>query len=184
MSTGCGHTNYKSVVSREEAYARIRAACDARNEGLDIVIMARTDSLILGFEEAITRCREFIRLGVDAIFIEAIPDLPMMKRAIKEVNFPICANMIEGGKTELVSTKVLAKIGFAIVGYPITLVAAHIHAIRTALENLKRCMMVEPPRRILDFPEVCESVGFNKYWATERRYIFEERGLVGPEADR
>ena len=26
----CGHTKGKSVVGREEAYSRIRAACDAR----------------------------------------------------------------------------------------------------------------------------------------------------------
>lgn len=29
----CGHTKGKSVVSREEAYARVQAAVDARNEG-------------------------------------------------------------------------------------------------------------------------------------------------------
>ncbi len=38
----------KSVVSRGEAFARIQAAVDERNEGLDIVINARTDALILG----------------------------------------------------------------------------------------------------------------------------------------
>src|ERR1700742_2935591 len=47
----CGHTKGKSVVSREEAFARLQAATDARDEGLDIVIIARTDSLILGWEE-------------------------------------------------------------------------------------------------------------------------------------
>ena len=31
----CGHTKGTSVVSRPEAIARVRAACDARNEGQD-----------------------------------------------------------------------------------------------------------------------------------------------------
>ncbi|PNP79502.1 hypothetical protein FNYG_07118 [Fusarium nygamai] len=44
----CGHTKGKSVVPREEAFARIQAACDTRDNGLDIFILARTDSLILG----------------------------------------------------------------------------------------------------------------------------------------
>lgn len=29
----CGHTKGKSVVGREEAYSRVRAACDARCSG-------------------------------------------------------------------------------------------------------------------------------------------------------
>lgn len=29
----CGHTKGKSCVSREEAFARVQAACDARDEG-------------------------------------------------------------------------------------------------------------------------------------------------------
>ena len=58
-STGCGHTKGKSVVPRAEAYARMQAAIDARNEGLDIVILARTDALIEGWDEAITRALKF-----------------------------------------------------------------------------------------------------------------------------
>jgi 2-methylisocitrate lyase-like PEP mutase family enzyme len=49
----CGHTRGKAVVSRDEALARIRAAVDAREEGSDILIMARTDSLATdGLEES------------------------------------------------------------------------------------------------------------------------------------
>jgi 2-methylisocitrate lyase-like PEP mutase family enzyme len=40
----CGHTKGKQVVDRVEAMNRIRAAVDARNEGADIVILARTDA--------------------------------------------------------------------------------------------------------------------------------------------
>lgn len=40
----CGHVKGKRVVSREEAVARIRAASDARDEGADILIVARTDA--------------------------------------------------------------------------------------------------------------------------------------------
>ncbi len=29
----CGHTKGKSCVPREEAFARVQAACDARDEG-------------------------------------------------------------------------------------------------------------------------------------------------------
>jgi 2-methylisocitrate lyase-like PEP mutase family enzyme len=40
----CGHVRGKRVVSREEAVSRIQAAVDAREEGSDILIFARTDA--------------------------------------------------------------------------------------------------------------------------------------------
>ena len=140
--------------------------------------MARTDALIHGRDEALTRAREFVRIGVDIIFIEAIPDLATMREIIKEVDFPICANMIEGGKSENVSASVLAEAGFAVAGYPITLIAAHLNGLREALKGLKGSLTKGPPPVIMDFPEVCEGVGFNKYWSKEQRYKFDDDGLV------
>ena len=90
--TGCGHTKGKSVVSRGEAFARIQAACDARDGGKDVFILARTDSLVLGWEEAMFRAKEFKRIGADAIFVEALPDRDAMARCVKEVDAPLLAN--------------------------------------------------------------------------------------------
>lgn len=92
MVTGCGHTKGKSVVSRGEAFARIQAACDARDEGKDIFVLARTDSLILGWEEAMYRAKEFKRIGVDAVFVEALPDKESMTKCVQELNMPVFAN--------------------------------------------------------------------------------------------
>lgn len=152
------------MVSREEAYARVRAACDARNEGQDIFVLARTDALILGWDEAMARAKEFKRLGVDAVFVEALPDREAMKKCVAEIGIPTFANIIEGGKTENLSAKDLAELGFCSVAYPWTLVAAKLKSIRESLENLKRSMTVGPPPMILSYSEVCEGVGFNKYW--------------------
>lgn len=110
-STGCVHTKGKAVVSRGEAYARIQAACDARDEGLDIFVLARTDSLISGWDEAMTRAKEFARIAVDGIFVEALPDAASMRRAVKEIGVPTFANIIEGGLTQNLSAKDLAELG-------------------------------------------------------------------------
>ena len=57
------------MVERDEAYRRIKAAVDARNEGQDIVILARTDARgTHGIEEAIERCKMFRKLGWDISF--------------------------------------------------------------------------------------------------------------------
>lgn len=165
-------------MSRGEAYARIQAAVDARNEGLDIFVLARTDSLILGWEEAITRAKEFRRIGVDAIFVEALPDREAMQQAVQQVDIPLFANIIEGGLTENMSAKDLAALGFSAVAYPWRLVAAQIKAMREALESLKESMTVGAPPEILSYNEVCEGVGFNKYWEREERYKYNESGLI------
>lgn len=163
---GCGHTKGKNVVSREEAYARIQAACDARNEGRDIFILARTDSLMHGWDEAMTRAKEFMRIGVDAIFVEALPDRDAMKRCAEELDIPVFGNIIEGGKTENISAKDLAELGYSAVAYPWTLVAAHLKSVREALDGLKKSMTIGAPPMILTYDQVCEGVGFNKYWVS------------------
>ncbi|KAK2926177.1 hypothetical protein FoTM2_014546 [Fusarium oxysporum f. sp. vasinfectum] len=171
----CGHTAGKSVVSRSEAYARWQAAVDARNEGLDIWILARTDSLIHGYDEALTRARKAIEIGVDAVFVEALPDHESMERLRKDLDFPVVANIIEGGKTQNLSAKDLAELGYSIVCYPWTLVAAKLKSIRETLENIKGSMTVGKPPVVLSYDEVCEGVGFNKYFEIEERYQYEGR---------
>lgn len=134
------------------------------------MILARTDALIHGWEEVEARVREFIRIGVDSVFIEALPDREMMNRAVKTFDIPIMANIIEGGKTENLSARELAAMGFAMVAYPITLVAAHLKSVRQTLTELKESLVIGPPPLIMSFEDVCEGVGFDKYWEEEKRY--------------
>jgi methylisocitrate lyase len=94
-------------------------------------------------------------------------DRDAMARCVKELHIPMLANIIEGGMTENLSAKDLAGLGFAAVAYPWTLVAAKLKAIRDALEGLKRSMVEGgPPPMILGYSDVCEGVGFNKYWVS------------------
>ncbi|KAE8317051.1 Phosphoenolpyruvate phosphomutase [Aspergillus parasiticus SU-1] len=169
----CGHTKGKAVVSRSEAYARWRAAVDARNEGLDIWIMARTDSLIHGYDEALERAREAIKIGVDCVFVEALPDRETMLRLRKDLDFPVFANIIEGGKTENLSAKDLAELGYSAVAYPWTLVAAKLKSIRETLEAIKGSFLVGKPPTVLSYEEVCEGVGFNRYYEMEEKYQYD-----------
>jgi 2-methylisocitrate lyase-like PEP mutase family enzyme len=173
-TTGCGHTQGKSVVSLPEALARWRAAVDARNNGLDIWILARTDSLIHGYDEALTRARAAIALGVDCIFVEALPDRETMHRLVRDLDgFPLMANIIEGGRTEMLSAADLGGMGYALVTYPWTLVAARLKSVREALEGIKGRFLEGKPKVILGYGEVCEGVGFTEYYEMEERYLFD-----------
>ncbi len=138
-------------------------------------ILARTDSLIHGYDEALTRARKAVEIGVDAVFVEALPDRETMARLAKDLDIPLMGNVIEGGKTQALSAKEFGEIGFATVAYPWTLVAAKLKSIRDALEGIKQSLTVGPPPTILTYAEVCDGVGFNKYYEQEERYDYEGR---------
>jgi 2-methylisocitrate lyase-like PEP mutase family enzyme len=163
----CGHAEGKSVVGRDEALMRVRAAVDARNAGDDILIMARTDARILGLEEAIDRCRAFREIGADITFLEAPTSEDEMRRYCREVDGPKMANMIEGGKTPLLPPAQLEAIGYTIAVYPLTLLNVSIQAMRAALEALARG---ERPATAMEFPALKQAVGFPEYYAEEAKY--------------
>ena len=134
----CGHTEGKSVVGRDEALMRIRAAVDARNAGTDILIMARTDArACVSLDEAIARCQAFRDIGADITFLEAPVSEDEMRRYCADVPGPKMANLIEGGKTPLLSPAQLQTIGYTIAVYPLTMLNVSIRAMRDALGQLK-----------------------------------------------
>ncbi|CBJ25471.1 carboxyvinyl-carboxyphosphonate phosphorylmutase [Ectocarpus siliculosus] len=165
----CGHTKGKTVVGREEAYSRVRAACDARDEGADILIMARTDARAgLGLEEALERCKEFRKIGADITFLEAPQSEEEMRRYCQEVDGPKLANMLEFGKTPILPPVELEKMGYAIAAYPLSLLSASIKAMNSTLERLKAG---EPLDDLLEgFEEVQRVVGFRDYDSTAEKY--------------
>ena len=163
----CGHTEGKAVVGRDEALMRIRAAVDARDEGEDILIMARTDARIDSLDEAIARCREFRAIGADITFLEAPTAETEMRRYCSEVDGPKMANLIEGGKTPLLPPARLEEIGYAIAVYPLTLLNVSIRAMRSALIDLRNGRRADAA---MEFDELKQAVGFPEYYADERRY--------------
>ncbi len=164
----CGHTRGKQVVSREESLARVRAAIDARDEGADLLIVARTDARApLGFEEALWRARAFADLGADIVFLEAPAGEKEMVRSCAEIPAPVMANMVEGGDTPLLPPPRLEEMGYRIAAYPLTLLSAAARAMREALESLRSGAH---PDRLEPFEALRELVGFDAYDRDRARY--------------
>lgn len=164
----CGHTRGKQVVERGEAIQRIRAAVDSRNEGADILIMARTDARAThGFAEALWRAQAFADLGADIIFLEAPESEEEMRTFCREVAGHTMANMLEQGKTPLLAPERLADIGFKIAAYPLTLLNVAIHAMQQALAALKKGRQ---PEVGLTFSDLRRTIGFDDYYREEERY--------------
>jgi 2-methylisocitrate lyase-like PEP mutase family enzyme len=175
----CGHTEGKQVVSREEALLRVRAAVDAREEGADILIVARTDARAThGLEEALARARAFAELGADIVFVEALPSVDEMRRACDSVPKPMLANMLEGGKTPLLPPAELAALGYKLAAYPLTLLSTAVRAMQGALEALARG---ESPPHLLTFEGLRTAVGFDAYDTEAAHYADQSTSpLVHP----
>jgi 2-methylisocitrate lyase-like PEP mutase family enzyme len=164
----CGHTRGKQVVSREEALARVRAAVDAREQGADVLILARTDARgPLGLDEALWRGQAFADLGADIVFVEAPRSEAEMQRVCAEIRAPQLANLVEGGDTPLLPPARLEALGYRIAAYPLTLLSAAIRAMQDALAALGRG---ETPQGLIEFAELRALVGFDAYDAALARY--------------
>jgi methylisocitrate lyase len=99
--------------------------------------MARTDALaVYGFDETIARANKYCEAGADLIFIEAVTTEDEMKKSIREVNAPLMASMIEGGKTPILTVKELQAIGYSTVVYPLSSMFASAWAVRKLMEKL------------------------------------------------
>jgi 2-methylisocitrate lyase-like PEP mutase family enzyme len=165
----CGHTNGKQVVSREDAYVRLQAAVDAREEGADILIMARTDANGTdGLDEAIERCKGFMDIGVDITFLEAPRDEAEMERYCKEVPGPKMANMVEQGNSPFLTPPKLEEIGYKVVIYPASLMLAGIAAANRVLATLNDGHDTAANATFLELQDV---VGFPQYYADEKKYV-------------
>lgn len=164
----CGHTKGKLTVDRAEAFARIQAAIDAREGGADIMIMARTDAnATLGFKEAVLRARTFAEMGADITFLEAPETIDEMKEYCDKVPGLKMANMLEQGKTPVLSPSMLSNIGFNIAAYPLTLLLASVNAVEKALDSLLRNEAAED---LSTFSHLKDIVGFPEYYETEKKY--------------
>ena len=165
----CGHTPGKDVVSRDEAFDRIKAAVDARQEGTDILIMGRTDANHThGLDEAIHRGKQYQEIGADIIFIEAPKTVEEMETICREVPGCHMANIVEGGLTPNLSMEQLQDVGFQFVAYPLTLLAASMQAMKQTLELMRQDL----PRanHLMDFEELRDRIGFNEYYETSQVY--------------
>jgi methylisocitrate lyase len=168
----CGHFEGKRVIPAEEQVQKLRAAADAR-VGDDLVIIGRTDAREpLGLDEAIRRGRLYHEAGADVVFVEAprsVDELRAIAAAIPDA--PLFANMIERGKTPVLSSAELEELGFKMVVYPLSSLFAAARAMESvyrALFDTKTTRGVEAA--LMPFAEFEVVVGAPQLREVEARY--------------
>ena len=112
----CGHFETHRLIDSWEMQAKIDAAVTARSDE-SLLIIGRTDALgVMGIDEAIRRGHAYRAAGADVIFIEAPQSLDHLRRIGAEfAGIPLVANMVEGGRTPLLSAGELSGLGFTII---------------------------------------------------------------------
>src|SRR3990172_9588276 len=132
--------------------------------------MARTDArAIHGFDDALARCHDFVEEGADIIFLEAPESVEEMRRFCAAIERPTMANMIDGGKTPILTPDELGRMGYRLAAYPLVLLSAAIAALTQALAALQPGgTATRPPE--LTFEALQAAVGFPAYWDAEQQY--------------
>ena len=167
----CGHMAGKEVVPKEEYAEKLQAALDAR-KSKNFIIVARTDARAPeGLDAAIERGIQYKKIGADAIFVEAPKSVAEMKKIGKSIDAPLVANMIEGGATPILSTKILHKMGFKLILYPLSILYANTFASMKILRELRKSGTTSRLKKnLVAFDQFNDIVDLAKYRKMENKY--------------
>ncbi|MDP3547763.1 MAG: isocitrate lyase/phosphoenolpyruvate mutase family protein [Phreatobacter sp.] len=157
----CGHLRGKAVVPADDMVGKIKAAVDARQDGL--LVIGRTDAgAIEGFERAFERAERYAEAGADIIFVEAprtreeLASVPQKLGALR----PLMANMVEGGRTPMTPVGDLEAMGYSLVVFSAGVVRAMAKTARQFYDTLRADGSSDAVRDAMySFDELAEIVG-------------------------
>ena len=167
----CGHMAGKQVIPIADQVQKLRAAIDARGDD-DLFIVARTDARApLGLEAAIERALAFGETGVDATFIEAPQSREELEEIARRVPGIRVANMVEQGKTPMLTPAELDELGFRLIVHPITALYAAAQGMRDALRVLhEKGTTRDDLGGLLRWDEFNDVIELDRFYALEERY--------------
>jgi 2-methylisocitrate lyase-like PEP mutase family enzyme len=167
----CGHTPGRRVIPLEDMVAKIKVAADARSSE-DFLIVARTDArTTLGLDEALRRGEAYAKAGADILFIESPESEDELAQIGRTFNVPLLANMVEKGRTPLMSRERLEQLGFSIAIYP----SAGFLATGAALERVYGTLhdtgsSQAAVDQLYDFEAFNRLMGFEAIWDFDRQH--------------
>lgn len=168
----CGHLLGRRVIAAADMAAKVRVAVDSRADR-NFLVIARTDArTALGLDEALRRAEAYLEAGADVLFVESpesVDEMRAIGRRFKGV--PLLANMVEGGRTPVLSKAELEDIGYKIAIFPALGFLAAGAALEAVYEGLKQDGSSKSLRTPLyDFKAFSELMGFEDIAEFERRY--------------
>lgn len=167
----CGHMTGREVISLEEMVGKIHAACDARNDD-NFRIMIRTDArTTLGIDAAIERALRYEEAGADILFVESPESIEEMQKITSACSVPTVANMVEYGRTPLLTANELEALGYRIMAMPVTATFVIANVVREIAEVIKnegtsRSLL----GRLLSLDDCAELLGIKEIREMEQKY--------------
>ncbi|MPZ59101.1 MAG: carboxyvinyl-carboxyphosphonate phosphorylmutase [Rhizobiales bacterium] len=165
----CGHTPGRRVVALDDAVRKIRVAVEAR-DSKDFLVIARTDARTsLGLDEALRRAEAFAKAGADILFVEAPESVEEMRRIGRAFDLPLIANMVEGGRTPLLSRTQLEEVGYKLAIFPGAGFLAAGAAMRSVYGEIKAKGSTSAwSGKLYPFSDFSKLMGFERVWAFDR----------------
>jgi 2-methylisocitrate lyase-like PEP mutase family enzyme len=128
----CGHFDGKQLMDLEEFLEKLKKVLTTRRE---MFVVARTDAADVN--EIARRARAFAEAGADAILVDAIKDLDLVRDLKSQVDKSLVFNQIAGGKSPPCSLRELRDVGVSLVIYSTPCLFAAQAAIVNAIKSLK-----------------------------------------------
>ena len=171
----CGHTPGRRVVPTADMVRKIEVAVASRATS-DFLIIARTDARSsLGLDEALRRAEAYARAGADVLFVESPESEDEMRRIGASVELPLLANMVDGGRTPVLSRDALEQLGYKLAIFPVTALLAATQAMQAvygALAQQGSSAALQQP--LMPFTELTTLMGFPDVHAFERRWAEDQ----------
>jgi 2-methylisocitrate lyase-like PEP mutase family enzyme len=165
----CGHTPGRRVIPIEDAARRIAVASQARSSK-DFLIVARTDARTAhGLDEALRRGEAFVKAGADILFIESPESEAEMETIGRSFDVPLLANMVDGGRTPILSRAELERLGFKLAIFPVAGFLAMGAALRSVYGEILATGSTKGwTGELYPFDDFSRLMGFERIWAFER----------------
>jgi len=167
----CGHTPGRRVIAMEDMVRKIRVAVEARASP-DFLIIARTDArTALGLDEALRRADAYARAGADILFVESPESVEEMRTICERFDVPLVANMVEKGRTPVLSRDELEALGYRIAIFPVSALLAAVKAMHGMYAHIRAHGSSKgAPVELEDFGALTRLMGFEDVWEFEKRH--------------
>lgn len=171
----CGHTPGRRVVPMADMVRKIQVAVASRRSA-DFLIIARTDARTAhGLDEALRRAEAYARAGADVLFVESPENEAEMRRIGAAFELPLVANMVDGGRTPVLTRAELESIGYKLAIFPVTALLAATQAMQAVYDQLRaQGSSAGTAQPLMPFAQLTELMGFAEVHAFERRWADPE----------
>ncbi len=167
----CGHVKGRRVIPVEDMVAKVKVAVETRDSN-EFLIVARTDARTMdGLDEALRRAEAYAAAGADVLFVESPESEEEMRTICERFDTPLLANMVEGGRTPVLSKAALQEIGYALAIFPASGFLSAAASLRKAYEALHTTgSTADQPLDLHPFEDFSKLMGFEAVWDFDEKH--------------